>query len=52
MRNKEIKVRNQHSGFKVMTKLYDLLHAAKIHWDDVVDIRIDGKYVVVEVLKE
>jgi len=47
----QLKVKNQYSGFKVMTQIYDLLHSAKVHWNDVVNIKIEGDYVIVEFTK-
>jgi hypothetical protein len=47
----EIKVKDKPNGFKTMAEIYRIMHVLKLHWNDKVDIRKDGRYVVVEFAK-
>jgi hypothetical protein len=47
----EIRVKDKPNGFKTMAEIYRIMHVLKLHWNDKVDIRKDGRYVVVEFAK-
>lgn len=47
----EIRVKDKPNGFKTMAEIYRIMHVLELHWNDKVDIRKDGRYVVIEFAK-
>lgn len=47
----QIRVKDKSNGFKTMAEIYRAMHVLKLHWNDKVDIRKDGRYLIVEFAK-
>jgi hypothetical protein len=52
MKRAPVRIKNEKNGFKMMSRIYDLLHYLEVHWDDVVGFELKDGYVYITVKEQ